>query len=189
MTWCLVLLLLYFSGLIVLLARQIVYENVLVLYTYYTRHLTLFAMLFLTSQLSSRRHNNNHRQSHAIFVFYSSRHKRQTQHPKQGYRPSHRYFRSIFFKPLRSRRLLRSLVVFGGPSIRRVREILTVGNCQSIRLILNRLDVLPSATQPLLPQRDAVVARADGQNVAAQAPTSPPGDVVESWESDVCPVA
>jgi hypothetical protein len=46
--------------------------------------------------------------------------------------------------------------------------------CRSSRLFLNRLDTIPSAAQPLLPQADPVVAGADSQNVAAQAPADTP---------------
>lgn len=41
-------------------------------------------------------------------------------------------------------------------------------------LLLDRLHTLPSTTKLLLPQADSVVTRADGQDVAAQAPAHPP---------------
>lgn len=41
-------------------------------------------------------------------------------------------------------------------------------------LLLNGLDTLPSTTKPFLPQTDPVVASADGQGVAAQAPAYAP---------------
>lgn len=43
-------------------------------------------------------------------------------------------------------------------------------------LILDRLDALPAAAQPLLPQTDPIVACADGQDIAAQTPAHTPGD-------------
>jgi hypothetical protein len=46
-------------------------------------------------------------------------------------------------------------------------------------LLLNRLDALPTTTQPLFPQADSVVAGADSQHVAAQAPAHAPGDGID----------
>jgi len=41
-------------------------------------------------------------------------------------------------------------------------------------LLFNRLDTVPSTTQSLLPQADAVIASADSEHVAAQAPAYAP---------------
>lgn len=54
--------------------------------------------------------------------------------------------------------------------------------------LLDRLDALPAAGQLLLPQADLVIAGADGQDVAAQAPARAPGHGVEV-EGGLLPVA
>jgi hypothetical protein len=46
-------------------------------------------------------------------------------------------------------------------------------------LLFDRLDTLPATAQPLFPQADAVVASADSQYVAAQAPADAPGDRID----------
>jgi hypothetical protein len=46
-------------------------------------------------------------------------------------------------------------------------------------LLLDCLHTLPSTAQPLFPQADAVVAGADSQYVAAQAPAHAPGDGID----------
>lgn len=38
------------------------------------------------------------------------------------------------------------------------------------------LDALPATTQPLLPQADPIVSRADSQNITAQTPADTPCD-------------
>jgi hypothetical protein len=56
---------------------------------------------------------------------------------------------------------------------------LFVNCCPTSRLFLNRLDTIPSTTQPLLPQADPVVTSADSQDVAAQAPAYTPSGGID----------
>jgi hypothetical protein len=58
-------------------------------------------------------------------------------------------------------------------------DLETYSHYTPLWLLLNRLDTLPSAAQPLLPQAHPVVAGADGQGVAAQAPAHAPCDGVD----------
>jgi hypothetical protein len=44
----------------------------------------------------------------------------------------------------------------------------------SKHLLLNRLDTVPPAAQPLLPQTNSVVASADREHIAAEAPAYTP---------------
>jgi hypothetical protein len=48
-----------------------------------------------------------------------------------------------------------------------------------ITSLINRLDVLPSTTEPLLPQADLVVTGADSKNITAEGPAHTPGDGIE----------
>lgn len=68
------------------------------------------------------------------------------------------------------------------------RSCLRLSWARSLRSLLDRLDILPAASQLLLPQADLVVAGADGQNVAAQAPARAPGHSVEV-QGGLLPVA
>lgn len=57
--------------------------------------------------------------------------------------------------------------------------------------LLNRLDTLPAAAQPLLPKADSVVTRANSQNIATQTPADAPGDGFDIKDSGfpvICPV-
>jgi hypothetical protein len=47
---------------------------------------------------------------------------------------------------------------------------------QNLLLLVDCLHAFPAPTQPLLPQANAVVARAHGKHIAAQTPTHAPGD-------------
>lgn len=50
-------------------------------------------------------------------------------------------------------------------------------------LLLNGLDTIPATTQPLLPQADPIVTRADSENVATQAPADTPCDSIDVEDS------
>ena len=46
-------------------------------------------------------------------------------------------------------------------------------------LLLNRLHILPLPTQPLFPQADSIITRADRENIAAHAPADTPSNRIE----------
>lgn len=60
-----------------------------------------------------------------------------------------------------------------------VRVLLHLASSRKCILLLDRLDTLPSAAQPLLPQADPIVASADREHVTAQTPAHAPGHGID----------